>query len=175
MQLEYSNLGRASFGGRILRNFVMMNENFVLCVYFMCAFLIFQSEKQICHNFILCVIGLSRIWWSSAFIIFSFSFYIFQFYFLNFVSFFCCRVGGWAQVVVRLMLINYMAAFKLKSATTTQTNLIEKLLLSRFAYKSVSQASKQAGGGRGRSKRQPWARQTAFASIGRAVDRAIDS
>lgn len=114
----------------------MMNENFALCVYFMCAFLIFQSEKQICHNFICSVIGLSRIWWRAAFIIFGFSFRIF--FFFTVCIFFWCLVGSGAQVVVRLMLINYMAAFKLKSGTTTQTNLIEKLLSPRFAYKSVS-------------------------------------
>lgn len=51
--------------------------------------------------------------------------------------FFFFFFGGGAQVVVWLMLINYMAAFKLKSATTTQTNLIEKLFSPRFAYKLV--------------------------------------
>lgn len=64
-----------------------------------------------------------------------------------YVFFFFCGIpllsvfGGGAQVVVSLcvwlMLINYMAAFKLKSATTTQTNLIEKLFSPRFAYKLV--------------------------------------
>lgn len=53
------------------------------------------------------------------------------------LSVFSFFFGGGAQVVVWLMLINYMAAFKLKSATTTQTNLIEKLFSPRFAYKLV--------------------------------------
>lgn len=48
-----------------------------VCVWacIMCAFLIFQSEKQICHNFVLCVCVcvLGRIWWSAACIIHAFS------------------------------------------------------------------------------------------------------
>lgn len=168
----------------------MMNEIFVFFILFfnfpvrmyvciMCAFLIFQSEKQICHNFVRTVcywIGphlMKRCLHYTRFFTFSPFTYIYIFFFgYRLLSVF----GGGAQVVVWLMLINYMAAFKLKSATTTQTNLIEKLFSPRFAYKlvrhlvrpavsqSFSQAQHAAAAGTMRYGEALGCRQTAFAS-----------
>lgn len=125
-----------------------------VCACIMCAFLIFQSEKQICHNFIL-FLSVCVCYWIGAHLMrrclhYTRFFTFFSVYAFS-IPFFCilffCGIpllsvfGGGAQVVVSLcvwlMLINYMAAFKLKSATTTQTNLIEKLFSPRFAYKLV--------------------------------------
>lgn len=178
---SFANASSSFFDDEWKFFFFILFFNFPVRMYvcIMCAFLIFQSEKQICHNFVCTVwywIGphlMRRCLHCTRFFTFSpFTLFIFFFFGHRLLSVF----GGGAQVVVWLMLINYMAAFKLKSATTTQTNLIEKLFSPRFAYKlvrhlvrpavsqSFSQAQHAAAAGTMRYGEALGFRQTAFAS-----------